>query len=172
MEYILLGRTLDTVAREAGYLYTPDQILKEIVEYAGNVKLKPSHVYEMVIYYKYDSYRQLLNQENAEINVANTILDNEGVVHKLIKKNVKGSLQYSYCACCNHFYGSPNTHIESKKHKTNSLQPEPSNSVVRKAIRAEMRERFATRYSWTMHKNIRVVRYTVRDRAFYCGEFN
>ena len=49
MNYILLGRTLDTIAQEDGYQYCPDDVLQTILDYTGRIDYKPTFVYQVEV---------------------------------------------------------------------------------------------------------------------------
>ena len=100
MNYILLGRQLDTLSQEDGYLYTPDEILKEIIEYVGNINRKPEYMYSVNVNIKYDYYRRRRDNE-----------------WKLIKKDKIGWVSFDYCGCCDRFYKNPKGHLKTLKHE-------------------------------------------------------
>ena len=137
MNYIYLSRELDNEARKTGYPNCPDDVIKEVLDFIGNIKTKSSCFYQIEIRFLYD----------------------QNIKSKLINQIGYGN-DY-YCGCCNRFYSSVQSkknHSKSKFHNKNLLIGD-----VGKEIRGLIIKRLVDKYRNSSIKNIRIKNIVYRE---------
>ncbi len=155
MNYILLGRTLDTIAQEDGYQYCPDDVLQTILDYTGRIDYKPTFVYQIEVKFSYDmwSRRRLYDSSDSED-------EEEQKKPRCIAKNKTGYNYYHYCGCCDRFYSSYKSHIGRDKHITNR----DYYGDIGKDVNTEVISKTLLKYATSRrHKNTRIKSITMKD---------
>ena len=137
MNYILLARELDNEARKSGYPNCPDDVIKEVLSFIGNIKSKSTCFYRIETRFIYDK---------------TWIKFNEKTETKLI--NQTGYRNEYYCGCCHRFYSSAQSkknHLKSKLHDKKFLIGD-----LGKMNRGEIIKRLMDYYRTSLIKNIRI----------------
>lgn len=98
MEAINLSRELDSMAEDSGYEYCPDDILKTILSYTGDMNRYPTGFYQIKVKYNY-------------------YYENE----RKKMKRISRSSWIKYCSCCECIYQGIESHIRTDKHKNNYI---------------------------------------------------
>jgi len=106
MNYLQLGRELDRMAREDGeYIDCPDDILKLVIEYTGQIDRKPTFLYKITTRFNYDRTRYRILSNRYE--------------NKIVLRNASGCMDNYYCSCCDRFYKGWSSHLKTDKHIRN-----------------------------------------------------
>ena len=132
MDYIVLGRQLDTLAKNDHHKESPDDVLKLILKYTGDIHMKSTNIFSIVINFRYQW--SLINyDENGNPSVSST--NKTGVKH-------------SYCCeTCGSIFNDPKSHYRSKSHQTKSnKQKTLSRTKLLKIAYKHLRKNYNSRY--------------------------
>ena len=144
MNYILLGRELDSEARKSGYPNCPDELIELVIGYVGNITAKSSCFYRIETQFLYDK---------------TWIKYNDKKPTKLI--NQIGYRNEYYCGCCNRFYSglqSKKGHSKSGIHNRNL-----PNGDLGKLTRGNIIKKLMDYYRNSLIKNIRIKKIVYRE---------
>ena len=120
--YQTVSRTFDNIAKEDGYTNCPDELLSLIFDYTGKIQTKPSCFYQVKVEFE---YRSRYNQKRLDVEIKDMI-DNLYPKAMIDKKRLNPYSNWrktyrwlKYCACCDRFYKSIDSHIIREIHHRN-----------------------------------------------------
>ncbi len=148
MNYIQIGRQLDTLARTDGYMTCPDDILNLILDFTGRMDYKPTFLYRVEIKFRYDKYRYTYDR-NTQISS-----------FVLVMKDKLGYCYFHYCSACCRFYANHKSHLGRDKHIHNVRNGNDKGKDIKDELRDKVIEKYRNS-SYT--QNVRVLGHTMKD---------
>ena len=149
MNYIQIGRSLDTLARTTdGYQDTPDDILKLILDYTGRIDYKPTFLYRVEIKFRYDSYRRLWTPNRDDFKWT------------INKKDKIGYAYFHYCSACCRFYAGHKTHLTRDKHIDNVRNGGDKGKDIKEGLKKKLIDKYKNN---RFTRNVKMESYYMKD---------
>ena len=101
MQFIELARTFDDEAKKSGYQHAPDDMLKLMFEYVGNIEEKPTGMFKYIVDVQYKASKSRFTWEkDADSTEIEYMLDENTNQPKVFADK----FTFYYCSSCNRFY--------------------------------------------------------------------